>query len=122
MAAGPVGIIGGVFGGNVLPLIESERLEDAADDADGASGFTLSCLCVKGLLSEPLPVKSSQLSFRSGPVIGAAGVVEIELRKGRTGRGCISCFARISGPKKFDSLYGIAAAMAPRSAFGPVGG
>ena len=84
MAAGPVGIRGVVVGGRILPLIESDRFEDTADDVDGAPSFTLNCLCAKVLFSELLPVKDSRFSFRTGPILGAAGVVDVELIKGRT--------------------------------------
>ena len=122
MAAGPVGMIGGVFGGSVLPLMGSDLFEDNTDEADDVTGFKLSCLCGKALLSEPLLVRDSQLSFRVVPMPGVADVVDIELMKDRRGLGCISCFARISGPNDLGSLYGSVAAMTPRSAFGPFGG
>lgn len=97
MAAGPVGIAGGVFGGKALLVIGSVLFTDIVDGVDGA-GFEFCSFCGKGLLSAPLPANDSQLSFRGEPMAGAACAVDVETMADRTVRGCISGFTRRSDP------------------------
>jgi hypothetical protein len=85
MAAGPVGIAGGVFGGRDLFVARSTLFTDSVDGFDGATGFKLSCLCGKVLPSLPLPTNDSQLSLRDGARAGAACPVVVELRIERNG-------------------------------------
>ncbi len=90
MAAGPVGIAGGVFGGRALFVVGSIRLTVAFDDVDDATGLRNSCLFVTTLLSTTPAAIDSQLSLRRGPVAGPAGAADIKLEAPRIGRVCTS--------------------------------
>lgn len=102
MAAGPVGIAGGVFGGKVLFVAGSGLFTAIANGIDGATGFKFCSLGVKVLLSGPLPAIDSQLSIRAELMAGC--VVDVTLMAERIGRTCVSGFARRSGPWIFGSL------------------
>ena len=104
MAAGPVGIAGGVFGGRTLLIVGSDFFAATADGVEGATGFKFCSLCEKFLLSGPLPAIDSQLSIRAEVVVGTACAVDIKLMAERIGRSCISGFARRSDPWIFESL------------------
>jgi hypothetical protein len=104
MAAGPVGIAGGVLGGRFLPWIGSDLFSDSVDEGDDIAGFKVSCLCGKVLLSPPPLATDSQLSFRGEATIGVVCVVDDRFKEDRIGRGCISGFARKSDPNCFASL------------------
>lgn len=119
MAAGPVGIAVGVFGGMALLRAGSDLFLDRVAETVDAMGFKLSCFGVGLLLPGVLAANDSQLSLCGGLT---AEAVSIDRTAERGGRGCISGFARRSGPESLGSLKGFAAATAPRSAFGPVGG
>lgn len=85
MAAGPVGIAGGVFGGRDLFVARSTLFIDNVDGFDAAAGFKLTCLCGKDLPSLPLAANDSQLSFPDGTRGGAAWTVDVELSVERNG-------------------------------------
>ncbi len=96
IAAGPVGIVGGVFGGRALFVAGSNRLAVAVNDVGDATGLRDSCLCVTALLSTALPAMDSQLSLRVGPMTGPAAAADMKLEAARIGRGCISGCGRES--------------------------
>lgn len=104
MAAGPVGIAGGVFGGRGLFVAGSDLFADKVDNIDGPTGFKVNCLCGMVLLSVPLPANDSQLSLRDGPIAQVTCAVDVELVAERIGRGCKSGFALKSNAWVFDSL------------------
>lgn len=84
MAAGPVGIAGGVFGGRPL-LVEIFTADD--DGGDGIIGFKLGCLFARVFPSMPFPPNDSQLSFRGRPTVAAVCAVDVRLEADRVGRG-----------------------------------
>lgn len=96
IAAGPVGIAGGVLGGRALFVAGSNSLTVVVNDVDVATGLRDSCLCVTALLSTAFPAIDSQLSLRIGPMAGPAVAADVKLEAGRIGRGCISGFDRKS--------------------------
>jgi hypothetical protein len=96
MAAGPVGIAGGVLGGKILLDAGSNRFDERADNIDGPTGFGTNCLCRIFLLSAPGPAIDSQLSLRDRPMTELACDSDVELVAARMGRACTSDFARRS--------------------------
>ena len=104
MAAGPVGMAGGVLGGRALFVAESNLLTDRVDEVAGGTGFKANCLCEKVLLSIPFPPEDSKLSFLDEPVLETACTADDEFVTDRIARDCVSDFARVSSPWVLGSL------------------